>query len=80
MPKSDKSLTSKSVIVENVGWKFAEQFSSQIVSFGITIVLARTLMPEDYGLVAMLFVFIAIANVFVDYGVGKSTCPEKRCK
>jgi len=77
VPKSDKSLTSKSVIVENVGWKFAEQFSSQIVSFGITIVLARTLMPEDYGLVAMLFVFIAIANVFVDYGVGKALVQKK---
>jgi teichuronic acid exporter len=75
--KSDKSLTSKSVIVENVGWKFAEQFSSQIVSFGITIVLARILMPEDYGLVAMLLVFITIANVFVDYGVGKALVQKK---
>ncbi len=68
MNESDKKLTSKSVILENVGWKFAEQFSSQIVSFVISIVLARILMPEDYGLVAMLLVFIAIANVFVDYG------------
>lgn len=77
MNESDKKLTSKSVILENVGWKFAEQFSSQIVSFVISIVLARILMPEDYGLVAMLLVFIAIANVFVDYGIGKALVQKK---
>ena len=77
MNESVKILTSKSVIVENVGWKFAEQFSSQIVSFIITIILARILMPVDYGLVAMLLVFITIANVFVEFGVGKALIQKK---
>jgi len=73
----DKNLTSKFEIVENVGWKFAEQFSSQIVSFAISIVLARILMPKDYGLVAMLLVFTTIANVFVEFGVGKALVQKK---
>lgn len=77
MDESDKILTSKSSIIKNLGWKFGEQITSQGVSFIISIILARILMPKDYGLVAMLFVFIAIANVFVDYGVGKALIQKK---
>jgi O-antigen/teichoic acid export membrane protein len=76
--ETDRLLTSKSVIVKNVGWKFAEKFSSQVVSFVITIVLARILMPEDYGLVAMLMVFISILNVFVEHGVGMALIQKKK--
>jgi O-antigen/teichoic acid export membrane protein len=72
MKESKDIVVSKSMIVENVVWKFAEQMSSQVVSFVITIVLARILDPADYGIVAMLLVFITIANVFVEYGAGKA--------
>ena len=40
----------------------------QIVGFIIGIVLARLLMPEDYGLVGITMIFIAFANVFIEAG------------
>ena len=51
-----------------VFWKFCERFLSQIVSFVVSIVIARILMPSDYGVVAIVNVFIVIANIFVVSG------------
>jgi len=55
-------------VISGIIWKFCERFSSQIVSFIVSIVIARMLMPSDYGIVAMVHVFIAIANIFVISG------------
>lgn len=49
-------------------WKFSERILAQIISFIVSIILARILSPDDYGLVAMGMVFINIANVFVANG------------
>lgn len=57
-------------IVSGFLWKFGEQISSQLVSFVLSIILARLLTPEDYGVVALINVFILIANVFVVSGFG----------
>ena len=40
----------------------------QGVQFAVTIVLARILAPEDFGLIAMLGLFIGIAGIFIDSG------------
>ena len=56
---------SKSNIVSNFIWKFAERIGNQLVSLIVTIVLARLLSPSEYGLIAMGAVFITIANEFV---------------
>lgn len=66
-----------SSISSNVLWKFAERFSAQIVSFVVSLVLARILMPSDYGTVALVLVFIEIANVFVSAGLGSSLIQKK---
>lgn len=66
-----------SSITSNVVWKFAERFSAQIVSFIVSLVLARLLMPSDYGTVALILVFIEIANVFVSAGLGSSLIQKK---
>jgi len=58
----------KHKVLFGIIWKFCERFSAQIVSFVVSIVIARILMPSDYGLVAMVNVFIAIANVLVVNG------------
>lgn len=57
-------------IVSGFLWKFGEQISSQLVSFILSIILARLLTPEDYGVVALINIFILIANVFVVSGFG----------
>ncbi|MDD1401140.1 lipopolysaccharide biosynthesis protein [Limosilactobacillus reuteri] len=59
-------------IVTGFFWKFGEQISSQLVSFVLSIILARLLTPNDYGVVALVNVFIILANVFVTSGFGTS--------
>ena len=49
-------------------WTGIEKLGNQIISFGIGLILARLLIPEDYGLIGILLVFIAIAQTFVDGG------------
>lgn len=51
-------------------WRFLERCSSQIVSFIVSIVLARLLLPEQYGLIAMTMIFVALSEVFVTSGLG----------
>lgn len=60
----------KSKVVNGFFWKFGEQISSQFVSFILSIILARLLTPNDYGAVALVNIFILIANVFVTSGFG----------
>lgn len=49
-------------------WSALERFLTQGIQLAITLYLARVLGPTAFGLVGMLAVFIAIANVFVDSG------------
>ena len=44
----------KSQIFSGLIWKFAERFFAEIVTFVVSIVLARLLMPEDYGAIALV--------------------------
>lgn len=57
-------------IISGMIWRFAERISAQLVTFIVSIVLARILMPEHYGIIAMTTVFITICNVFVTSGFG----------
>lgn len=49
-------------------WSAVQRFSSQGAQFVFTIIIARQLTPEDYGVVGMLGIFLAVATVFVDGG------------
>lgn len=51
-------------------WALLQRFGTMLISFSSNIVLARLLMPEDFGTIGMLLIFIAIANTFVDGGFG----------
>ena len=64
-------------IATGVIWKFAERFFSQGVSFIVSVILARLLAPEDYGAVAIVMVFIEIANVFVVSGLNTALIQKK---
>lgn len=67
----------KNKIISSLIWGFLEKSGTQLVQFIIQIVLARLLLPEDYGVVAIVTVFIAIANVFVQYGFNTSLIQKK---
>lgn len=49
-------------------WSIVDVLLRQGIGFLISIVLARLLMPSDYGTIGILMIFIAISNVFVDSG------------
>lgn len=71
----DKNLSKK--VMSGLAWKFGERFTAQIVTFVITVVLARILMPSDYGAISLMMVFISIADVFVTSGFGNSLIQKK---
>ena len=56
-------------VISNIIWKFAERILAQVISLVVSIILARLLLPDDYGAIAMVTVFITIANVFVNDGI-----------
>ena len=67
----------KNGIFNNLMWKFLERIFAQIVTTGVSIVLARLLDPEHYGVIAIVSIFITIANVFVGDGIGSSLVQKK---
>lgn len=51
-------------------WTFSQKFSLEIFGFVQGIILARLLLPSDFGLIAMTAVFFAVSNCFIDSGFG----------
>jgi O-antigen/teichoic acid export membrane protein len=64
-------------VLSGLVWKFGERIGAQLVSFIVSMILARLLLPTDYGVVAMITIFIEIANVFVVSGFGQSLIQKK---
>lgn len=64
-------------LLNNLFWKFAERSAAQLVSLVVSIVLARLLMPSDYGAIAMVMVFITFAQVLVDGGFSGALIQKK---
>lgn len=58
-------------------WKYMEQVGAKGISFVVSMVLARMLLPEDYGAIAIITVFIALADVFVQSGLGTALIQNK---
>ncbi|MEE1446904.1 lipopolysaccharide biosynthesis protein [Faecalibacillus intestinalis] len=69
-------ITKKNVI-GNFIWRFAERCGAQLVTFVVSIVLARILDPKDYGTIALVTVFTTILQVFVDSGLGTALIQKK---
>lgn len=67
----------KSSVITSLIWKFLERIGTQGVQFVVAIVLARLLAPADFGLIALVTVFVAIANVFVQSGLNTALIQKK---
>ena len=67
----------KGNVVSNFIWRFAERCGAQLVTFIVSIILARILAPEDYGTIALVTVFTTILQVFVDSGLGTALIQKK---
>lgn len=64
-------------VISNFIWRIAERCGAQIVTFIVSIVLARILSPDDYGTIALVTVFTSILQVFVDSGLGTALVQKK---
>ncbi len=60
----------KSKTLTGVAWSGVENWSRQLLSFAIFATLARLLSPEDFGLVALAAVYVALVDIFVTQGLG----------
>src|SRR5690554_4507234 len=67
----------KQQAITGVKWNFVQQFSVQIINFGVQVILARLLMPEMFGLIAMVIVFISIGTALMDSGMTSSLIRTK---
>lgn len=67
----------KNKVMGGLLWVFSERISREAVSFILQIILARLLMPEDYGVIAMISIFMVIANTFVTTGFSTSLVQKK---
>ncbi len=67
----------KSQATKGVFWSAIEKLSIQLGQLVIGIILARILMPEDFGLIGMLSIFIAFSQSFIDSGMGTGLIQKK---
>lgn len=67
----------KNKIMSGLFWKFSERILAQGVSFLVSVVLARLLTPNDYGIVAIILIFISLADVFVTSGFSTALVQNK---
>jgi len=68
---------SKGKVISGLFWKFAERIGAQGINVIVSIILARMLSPEDYGLVALTTIFITISNVLIENGFGTALIQKK---
>lgn len=67
----------KKKVINNISWSIAEKMLTELVNTLITIILARLLIPDDYGTVALVIIFINISSIFVTCGLGPALIQNK---
>ena len=59
-------------------WAFVDAVGYQGIQFVVLIILARILQPAEFGLIAMLTVFISLGQVFLDSGFATALIQKKK--
>lgn len=72
-----KSLKQKTI--NGLSWSFIDNIANLSVTFIVGIILARLLMPAEFGLLGMITVFIALSNSFIDSGFGSALIRKVDC-
>lgn len=67
----------KRKVVSGLAWTYAERTLAQLISLIVTIKLARIISPNEYGTIAIVIVFINIADSFAINGLGNSLIQKK---
>lgn len=66
--------------IHGLSWSFIDSLANQGITFLVGIILARLLTPEEFGLIGMITIFIAISQSFIDSGFGQALIRKKDCK
>lgn len=75
---SEQSLKSKTI--KGASWSFIDSIAGQGITFFVGLVLARLLTPEEYGLIGIITIFIAVFNSIVDSGFSNALIRKKDAK
>ena len=67
----------KKQALSGVFWSFLQLFSTQVIGFIVSIILARLLLPAEFGLIAMLGIFISLGNTLINSGLTQSLIRTK---
>lgn len=74
---SDEPASLKKKAARGAVWVLLEQICVQGLNFGLGVALARLLTPDDYGSVALVMVFVTVAQVVVTSGMGQALVQKK---
>lgn len=58
-------------------WATIDRFGSMGIQFTVNLILARLLLPEDFGIIGMLAIFIAVSQTLIDGGFGSALIQKK---
>lgn len=67
----------KTKVIKSLLWKLGERGGTQGIQLIVMIVLTRLLLPEDYGLIALVVIFISIATFLIDSGFNEALIQKK---
>ena len=67
----------KSRTTKGMFWSFLDSFGVYLVKFGFSVVIARTLSPEDYGLMGMIVIFISLGQMIMQGGFSMALIQKK---
>ena len=67
----------KKRVVSGVLWQGLERVGSYGIGFVVSVILARRLSPEEFGVIAIMMVFITLSNVFIDSGFSTALIQKK---
>jgi O-antigen/teichoic acid export membrane protein len=76
-PKAPAEQTTRSHLFSGVRWTGGSQVIQQVLNLGFSVVMARLLAPEDFGLLAMASVFTGVVFLVLDLGLGSALIQRK---
>ncbi|MCF8367431.1 MAG: lipopolysaccharide biosynthesis protein [Bacteroidales bacterium] len=69
----------KSATISGMVWSFAEQIGNRIIQFIIGIILARLLLPAEFGLIGMITIFVAVSESIASGGFVQALIRKQNC-
>lgn len=77
MPDNQENGKLRTGVIKSFSWSYAEKIATQLVSFVLSVILARLLTPEDYGKLALVNIFIGIMSAITLTGFGSALIQRK---